>query len=291
MYVVSLVVEKRVNGLALLKKTVGESALRYARTGGHEVFIDQNELERHLDQLDLINQLICDIDPQLKFYNSQNSQGLTSTAGIISNDWEGQIHPGYMTAALRKECALKGIRILTNFEVVSMEKDNDYKIQGHSISMEASKVIICNNAFARDFIDIETSAGRNQVLLTEPIQDLPIHGCYHYDKGYVYFRNVEDRVLIGGGRNVDQIVETTDIFGQTQTIKSYLLDILNRHILPNRTFTIEHEWSGILGFNKTKEPIIKEVDPSKFVAVGLGGMGVAIGTLVGQEVADLLLQS
>ena len=54
---------------------------------------------------------------------------------------------------------------------------------------------------------------------------------------------------------------------------------------------IEREWSGILGFNNTKQPIIKEVKKGYFAAVGLGGMGVAIGSLVGQEVADLLLQS
>ena len=284
-------VKRRVSGLALLKEIVGEQDLRYQETGGHEVFIDKNQLELHLDQLGLINRLICDIDPKLKFHHSESSQGIVNAAGIISNDWEGQIHPGYMTAALREKCTSEGIQILTNFEAMSIEKDRGFTIKGHSLSINASKVIICNNAFAKDLLAARTTAGRNQVLLTSPIQGLPIHGCYHYDRGYVYFRNVGDRVLIGGGRNIDQEVETTNLFGQTETIKSYLLDILERHILPDRNFEIEYQWSGILGFNTTKEPIVQEIEPGKFVAVGLGGMGVAIGTLVGQEVADLLLQS
>lgn len=90
---------------------------------------------------------------------------------------------------------------------------------------------------------------------------------------------------------MDHSAESTDRFGQTEIIRNYLIEILERHILLNQAYEIAYEWSGILGFNQTKEPIVKEVSSGKFVAVGLGGMGVAIGSLVGQEVAELLLQS
>lgn len=284
-------ISRRVKGLALLKYTVGNNGLRYSKTGGHEVFLDSRQLELHLEQLESVNKLVSRIDPSLKFYHSNDHQGVEGVAGIITNDWEGQIHPGHMTAALRRKCLTLGIDVLTNFDVTSIEQDTNYRISARSLEIKASKVIICNNAFAKDLVDLETTAGRNQVLLTSPLDNLSIHGCYHYDRGYVYFRNVGNRVLIGGGRNIDQATETTDHFGDTKTIRTYLTKILERHVLVNQEYTIDYEWSGILGFNETKQPIIKEVASGKFVAVGLGGMGVAIGSLVGKEVADLLLQS
>ncbi len=284
-------VRNRVEGLTLLKRIVGEQQLRYARTGGHEVFLDREQFDFHLDKLTTINKLIETIDPELKFYYNDHHCGLQNVAGVISNEWEGQVHPGYMMAELRRLCVSSGIRLLTNFNVDRIEEGNDYHIHSESLSLSAGKIVICNNAFAKDLVDVETSAGRNQVLLTNPIKNLPVHGCYHYDQGYVYFRNVGDRLLIGGGRNRFQETETTDQFGQTVGIRSYLIEIIERHILINRPYHITEEWSGILGFNKTKQPIIKEVSNGKFVAVGLGGMGVAMGTLVGQQVADLLLQS
>jgi len=284
-------IRRRVDGLELLKKTAGIDALRYVRTGGHEVFMDSNELAMHLDKLDTVNRIVTAIDPSLKFYQAADNKGMQSVKGIISNDWEGQLHPGYMTASLRRLCQLRGINVFTNFQVENLEDGNEFTINGVSTSIRARKVILCNNAFASSLLDIETNPGRNQVLLTSPIDDLHIHGSYHYDKGYVYFRKVDNRVLIGGGRNIAYSQESTDRLGQTETIRKYLLDILNKHILVDHSYQIEYEWSGILGFNGTKQPIVRQIYPGKFVAVGLGGMGVAIGSLVGKEVADLLLQS
>ena len=59
-------------------------------------------------------------------------------------------------------------------------------------------------------------------------------------------------------------------------------------ILPDREVGIAQWWSGILGLGEQKLPIARELAPGLVVAVRLGGMGVAIGSLVGQEAADLI---
>ena len=41
------------------------------------------------------------------------------------------------------------------------------------------------------------------VTITEKIPELMLRGCYHFDKGYVYFRSVDGRLLLGGARNID----------------------------------------------------------------------------------------
>ena len=59
-------------------------------------------------------------------------------------------------------------------------------------------------------------------------------------------------------------------------------------ILPGIDFTIEQRWAGTLGLGKTRLPIIEKIDNNVFCAVRMGGMGVAIGSLVGKNVADLM---
>ena len=59
-------------------------------------------------------------------------------------------------------------------------------------------------------------------------------------------------------------------------------------ILPNQDFKIAHRWSGIMGIGTSKTPIVEAVSENVFCGVRLGGMGVAIGSLVGKELAELI---
>ena len=84
------------------------------------------------------------------------------------------------------------------------------------------------------------------------------------------------------------MTDLTDQFGTTDFIKSALVRLLRGVILPDQMVEVDSWWSGILGIGPEKKPIIKLASPNVAVAVRLSGMGVAIGTLVGQEGADLL---
>ena len=129
---------------------------------------------------------------------------------------------------------------------------------------------------------------RNQVLITEPIKGLKLKGCFHYLRGYVYFRDIDNRVLLGGARHLDKAGETTDQFGFSEKIQDYLIDILKHIIVPYQKVEISRWWSGILGVGTAKNPIIERVSDRLVVAARMGGMGIAIGSLVGEEGAALL---
>ncbi len=64
--------------------------------------------------------------------------------------------------------------------------------------------------------------------------------------------------------------------------------LLKEVILPNHKFEIEHRWSGIMGMGQTKNPIVKRLSTHVYCGVRLGGMGIAIVSLVGKELADLV---
>ena len=46
-----------------------------------------------------------------------------------------------------------------------------------------------------------------------------------------------------------------------------------------------------MAFGENKSPIVKQAAPNIFCAVRLGGMGVAIGSLVGKEAVDLMIEN
>jgi hypothetical protein len=94
--------------------------------------------------------------------------------------------------------------------------------------------------------------------------------------------------LFGGGRNLDFKTEETTSFGVTNKIQNELDQILKTIILPNSNVEVESRWSGIMGVGQQKRPIVKSISNRVHCGVRLGGMGVAIGSLVGKKLADLL---
>ena len=59
-------------------------------------------------------------------------------------------------------------------------------------------------------------------------------------------------------------------------------------ILPEQAVTLDYKWAGIMGVGTEKKPIIELLHPNLGIAVRMGGMGVAIGNLAGEELADML---
>ena len=129
------------------------------------------------------------------------------------------------------------------------------------------------------------------MLITKPIKNLQIKGTFHFDEGYYYFRNIDNRILFGGGRNLDFKTEETTEFGQTARIQNQLKTLLQNVILPEKNVEIDQSWSGIMGVGKQKSPIVKQISDHVFCGVRLGGMGVALGALVGKELVDYISKS
>jgi glycine/D-amino acid oxidase-like deaminating enzyme len=153
------------------------------------------------------------------------------------------------------------------------------------------KLLFATNAYTSLLVkDIDVKPARAQVLITAPVKNLKVIGAFHYDKGFYYFRNVGQRLLLGGGRNMDFEGETTTELAITEKIQAKLEKLLAENILPKQPHQIERRWSGIMGMGEGgKFPIVKPLSANVFCAVRLGGMGVAIGTLVGQEAAAMVL--
>jgi glycine/D-amino acid oxidase-like deaminating enzyme len=98
-------------------------------------------------------------------------------------------------------------------------------------------------------------------------------------------------VLLGGARNMDFDGERTTSFETTEIIQAELERFLREVVLPNHkdAYTITHRWSGIMGMGAEKMPVVKEVQPRIFCALGIGGIGVAMAPIIGQQASRQLL--
>ena len=99
---------------------------------------------------------------------------------------------------------------------------------------------------------------RAQVLITKPIPNLTLNSTFHMDKGYYYFRSIDNRILLGGGRNLDFDGESTDQLNTTSVIQSALRNVLEKTIFPHQKIEIDYAWSGIMGIGASKQPIVKK---------------------------------
>ncbi len=285
-------VEMRWEGLQILRDTVGDEAIDFKNYGGYGLFLKKDEalLEHCIVQLPSVNQLLSPIFGEAPFKTVKDPFKFQNTLPtFIFQKSEGQIDTGKMMTSLLKKAISSGVRVLNGVTVHDFLETKEKVTLNTSLGeIATSQLCIATNGFASLLIGGEVQPARAQVLVTEPVEGLSIKGTFHLDRGYNYFRDIDGRILLGGGRNLDISGETTTEEGLTDAIQEHLERLLHQVILPEKEVAIAHRWSGIMGVGGGKTPIIKKLSDRVCCGVRLGGMGVAIGSIVGKKMADLL---
>ena len=285
-------VTKRWEGLRLLRKRLGDEAIDFKPYGGYELFLKEDEscYEECVNKLPFINEILKPLFRSDVFAKELDRFGFNGIREhLIFNPFEAQIDTGSMMQELLKQAVSNNILILNQQTVTSfLDKGTDVEVVLSDFSFRSKKVLFATNGFSNELTNGAVRPARAQVLITEPIENLDIKGTFHLDRGYYYFRNIGDRILLGGGRNLDFDTENTTEFAQTEIVQNKLEQLLKEVILPNQKYEIAHRWSGIMGIGNSKNPIVSQLSENVYCGVRLGGMGVAIGSLVGTELADLV---
>lgn len=284
-------VKKRWDGLQMLRSNLGDSVINFQQNNGYELFLDDELFNECEERKEEINNLLKPIFGKSVFRLDANLFGFHKIKPTyITNTLEGQIDTGKMVLALLGKVQQMGIKIINATEVEQFQDVQEgVFVKTTMLEFKTKKLFIATNGFANTLLEEQVQPARAQVLITKPIKDLKIKGTFHLDKGYYYFRNIDNRILFGGGRNLDFKGEETTSFDQTPLIQNALEEILKEIILPNAPVEIEHRWSGIMGVGEQKKAIVKQVSNNVYCGVRLGGMGVAIGSIVGKELSELLV--
>jgi len=282
-------VQLRYEGLKNLRKIIGDKNMSYQQLGGFEVFDTRQDFEANADLVSSFNKKMKEVIGLKNVYEVDKDKiKQSSFSGFkycIKNNYEGQINTGQMMQSLLNKAYKAGVIILNNMEIVKIT-DTSKSVEisfTNKLLIQSKKVIVATNGFAKQLLPaLNVKPARAQVLVTSPIKNLKVEGAFHYQQGYYYFRNIDGRILFGGGRNLDFKAEETTDMQLTKLVQNKLESILKQNILPKQDYKIEQRWSGIMGVGSEKKPIIKHTSKNVVCAVRMGGMGIAIGSLVGQ---------
>lgn len=321
-------VKMRYDGLQRIQEVFKAKEIDYHQWGGYELFEGKKTIKdtkgksnkinkgasAHLSDLYDSSKLVSDIAylntilaPALKtpkkngkylpIYTNASKDiqklGFQGIEALAFNQLEGQLNSAKLVLALQKAVQAKGVQILFSTEV---KKFKSHK-KGVTITtnleapIETKQFLVCTNGFAKQLIpNLDVVPARGQVFVTEPIKNLKFKGCFHFDEGYYYFRNLGDRLLLGGARNADFKNEKTYSLKTSATIQKVLEDFMMQRILPKGSTKpkIELRWSGTMGIGSIKKPIIEQVQPNVYCAVRMSGMGVAIAPIVAKKALKLM---
>ncbi|MBU0695496.1 MAG: FAD-binding oxidoreductase [Bacteroidetes bacterium] len=290
-------VERRFKGLETLRKTLGDEAISFEQNGGYELFLNTDKKKKNvaLEAIPYLNNLLKPVFSGADIFTDASDKiagfGFSKVDSLIFNQFEGQIDTGKMMSALIQKVQSLGVKIFNQCEVFSFEEVNIIKLNTNIGEFKTHKILFATNAFAPQLLpNLDIKPGRGQVLITAPIVDLKFTGTFHYDEGYYYFRNIDDRILLGGGRNLNFKAEETYELDTTEEIQNKLKELLSEIIYPNKAIVIDYNWSGIMGFGETLEPIVEKITEGIFVAARCNGMGIALGSLTGKDAANLVLK-
>lgn len=300
-------VKMRYDGLQRIQKVFKATEIDYNQWGGYELFEAAGgyDLSKLDDDIAYLNKLLSPVlktpkknGQYLPIYTNVTKDikklGFQGIEALAYNQLEGQLNSAKLVLALQKAVQAKGVQILFSTEVKKF-KSHSKGVTIHTnldAPIEAKQLLICTNGFAKKLIpSLDVVPARGQVFVTEPIPNLKFKGCFHFDEGFYYFRNLGNRLLLGGARNKDFKNEKTYSLETSAKIQKVLEEFMMQRILPkgSKKPKIELRWSGTMGIGKIKKPIIQELQSNVYCAVRMSGMGVAIAPIVAKKVVELML--
>jgi glycine/D-amino acid oxidase-like deaminating enzyme len=295
-------VRTRLEGLGLLRNLLGDAAIGFEQTGSHALL----RPGRPVPDLASLNAWLAPVTGLDATFvaPAHPPRGIAPelAAHATFSPLEGLIDTGRMVARFRSLLAAADIPVLHGLSAsdlgctpgpsprprIVLHRSPPPHLQPDSLPLSPASVVIATNAFASQIIPgLDVAPAANRVLVTAPVPNCPLRGTFHVDAGYLYFRELHGRVLIGGGRHFPEAAD--DAAGDA--VRQRLIEELGLWVPAARGAQIEYDWTGLLGVGAARMPIVRtapEVAPGVIVAVRMGGMGVAIGTAVGKAAAELV---
>ncbi|NCI50247.1 FAD-binding oxidoreductase [Sediminibacterium roseum] len=291
------VAEMRYKGIEKIRTYFADAVIAFDLCGGYEcINKDYKYWDALNDRIAWLNATLQPITHRKNTFRRTDEKlatlGLQGFDCLLENKTEAALHSGKLVQALTSKVQSLGVTILYGMELERWENNKDvvsiYTKQ--NIQLQSHRLLFCTNGFTPALGEgLPVKPARGQVIVTSPIEGLALKGTFHYDEGFYYWRNLGNRVLLGGARNTAfEEEETTDLAG-SMPVKRALEDFLKTHLHPKYQYTIEHHWSGIMGFTADKKPFVGQAGPNAMAAIACNGMGVALTPMIAEKVAAKLL--
>lgn len=288
-------VEKRVRGLEFYQANFNPADYDFNRFGGWEVFRNHETqiIDNVISSLDNLNQKLRPIlrSDVYSVDKDINRFGAHLNPVGFCNQHEGQLNPGKLCKLIESELRRRGVELFNGVQIDDIQKGEFITLlDSNGFEWKGAQCIVATNGLSKQLLPKENiEPARGQVILSSPVPGLKWKGTFHIDRGYFYYRNVGNRLLLGGGRHLDVMGERTTE-RTTSTIIQDELESLMSSLLPNTEYKIDMRWSGIMAFGAENEkaPRVEALSDNLVIAARLGGMGVAIAPQVAEEAVHLL---
>ncbi|MEN9699031.1 MAG: hypothetical protein RLZZ301_229 [Bacteroidota bacterium] len=284
-------VQMRFEGLKRLQNWVSPEQMRYRPCGSYDL-IRQGKEKLPDEFIAYLNQELMHVIGINNVYSTQKEAlenfGFSGFQNAYFNKAEGSLETDFLIEGLYKRCVQDDIRFLFSTSMLDFESDAAaVTLETTNGPLSCQHLFLCTNGFSQRYFPDELKPARAQVLVTKPLNHT-IRGTFHLDEGYYYFRDIGERILFGGGRNLDFETESSTEFEANSNILNVLEARLRNEILSGLAVEIEHSWSGIMSVGAEKKPIIRSLNKNVHAGVRMGGMGVAIGAAVGHQLSQLV---
>ena len=192
-----------------------------------------------------------------------------------------------------------GAKVYSNSAVtkLQMTEGQNWLATSSSGSVISEKLLICTNGYTDRFAEPHLWPQLHKTLVpvysfqiaTQPLPEeirrsiLP-HGHVASDtrRLLTYFRLDESGRLVVGGRGGVRDARSSQDYAH---IKAKIKDIYPQVTDPK----IEYRWSGKVAITRDGLPHIYELAPGVFTGLGFNGRGVAMATLMGRWLAEILV--
>ncbi|MEO7313229.1 MAG: FAD-binding oxidoreductase [Chitinophagaceae bacterium] len=294
------IVGARNRGILKIRHVLGDAAVAFDACGGYECITkDYKYFHQLKGKLEWLNALLETVTGHRTTFIENTTDlanfGLTGFNTIIENKFEGALHSGMLMQSLMQLVKEKGVQIMMGEEVKGWQQNQeDLALFTTNHQFKTQKLIVATNGFTNSLLPaLNVEPARGQVIVTRPIEGLKLRGTFHYNEGFYYWRHLENRVLLGGARNMAMDEERTDNLQVSETIQAELERFLMEHILKDYALPagglIENRWAGLMGFTEDKKPQVTRVENHVWAAISCNGMGVALTPIIAEQLATAVL--
>ena len=218
--------------------------------------------------------------------------GSAGFTGGLLNTHGGVIHPLNFVRGLAAGIAAEGIEIFEQSPVTSIRRDGaGLVLETPDGNVNARHAVIATNAYsdltaATQTVQRTLIPFRSAIIATEPLTGKP---AKLLSKGRSYtetrrmmrwFRKSGDRLLFGG----------RGAFGKADSASAFaaLQEAMLAQFPELADVKVTHRWSGLVGMTLDSIPHVGRLDDRVSYAVGYNGTGVAMSTLMGKYLAEIV---
>lgn len=223
---------------------------------------------------------------------------LTGTADYVGGYLDsraGGIHPLNYARGFAQALSRKGVPIYVNSEVRELrEEGQGVALETHLGVVRAKQALVATNAYT-DVARFGTDLGTRiipvwtSIITTQPLADevlqriLPQRHVVSDTRHLLnYFRIAPGNRMLYGGRGSLTGKETPEIYAGLERK-------LVRAFPALRGVAIDHRWSGKVAVTLDDFPHVGRVTPRVAYAMGYGGRGVVLTSLLGKMLAQLAM--